>query len=432
MIGVLATGSVLQAEAPPTVWHALGLPQAYSHFRTTIPNRWGNRPGLEPKPPLKKIADPANLQSDVPAIKKAAEIKGQEDLAPQKIKAIKYLAKQGCGCYGGVADALKGALEDCTEEVRYEAALAITQALDSHCEVCNKTCCTKELAAKMYERAYERDETGCFIESSDRVRQALQEAVSICPPDMRDFEPPPPDVGPGPDILPPVDPGSTNRRLPSGPHSAPYNRQVSRSVGSDAVAQAVPMTRQLVTGEVIENKSNGFVRVQFAGDIRPAVGAQVDVYHNYLLGTERGGRLTLATYEGPVAVLAVRASQNARVSKGDLVECEVLVPEQAPTLAPAPMPVAVAMAPAGPGAAPIVSASVVRQQTQTQPRFPVASTNTIEPQNGKPVVKARPTGKFKFAVERDSATTEPAKEETESPAPVVEVSEATSIWKTHR
>lgn len=109
--------------ATPTMWNWLGLPK---QPLSGIVNRNGNFPGSERKPRLKGIAAPENLASKNPAIKKAAEIKAEEDLAKQKIKAIKYLADVGCGgCYEGVAEALSAALDDCTEAVRYEAVKAI-------------------------------------------------------------------------------------------------------------------------------------------------------------------------------------------------------------------------------------------------------------------------------------------------------------------
>jgi len=58
--------------------------------------------------------------------KAAAEIKAEEDAAPQKIKALRYLATIGCaGCYPGVEEGLLAALDDCTESVRYEAVKAL-------------------------------------------------------------------------------------------------------------------------------------------------------------------------------------------------------------------------------------------------------------------------------------------------------------------
>lgn len=130
-----ASTSTAPAAAPPTMWNFLGLPK---NPLDRLRNREGNFPGNERRPPLRPIADPSNLESDVPAIKTAAEIKQQEDLAEQKIKAIKYLAEQGCeGCYEGVGEALAAALDDCTEAVRYEAAkaiLATAQCGDDRCD----------------------------------------------------------------------------------------------------------------------------------------------------------------------------------------------------------------------------------------------------------------------------------------------------------
>jgi hypothetical protein len=122
--------------APQTLWSWLGVPKPPMGG---VINRQGNFPGCEKLPPLKKIADPANLASKNPAIKKAAEIKAEEDLAKQKIKAIKYLAEIGCGgCYPGVAEALAASLDDCTEEVRYEAVKAILST-----SACGQDDCTK-------------------------------------------------------------------------------------------------------------------------------------------------------------------------------------------------------------------------------------------------------------------------------------------------
>ena len=66
-----------------TLWRFLGIPQGMNKIHAQLFNRRGNFPGLEKKPPLKAIADPANLESPVDAIKMAAEVKVQEDLAPQ-------------------------------------------------------------------------------------------------------------------------------------------------------------------------------------------------------------------------------------------------------------------------------------------------------------------------------------------------------------
>lgn len=144
LVGMVVVGAVFfggqdrgQAQqapaAPHTLWHFLGIPQTVHRSYDGLMNRQGEHPGLERKPRLKALADPANLASDNPAIKAAAEIKQQEDLKPQKIKAIKYLAEIACGCYPGVKEALLAALDDCTEDVRYEAAVAFCRAAGNPC-----------------------------------------------------------------------------------------------------------------------------------------------------------------------------------------------------------------------------------------------------------------------------------------------------------
>lgn len=126
------------APAPVTFWNRLGIP---SNPLDAVRNRGGNFPEFERKPRLKTLADPANLASDNAAIKKAAEIKAQEDLAAQKIKAIKYLGEIGCGgCYKGVDKALAEALGDCTEAVRYEAVKAVLAASACGENECIKKC----------------------------------------------------------------------------------------------------------------------------------------------------------------------------------------------------------------------------------------------------------------------------------------------------
>jgi hypothetical protein len=180
-----------QAPAEPrkqaTLWSFLGIPQTYTSVRDNWDNRNGNRPRQERKPNLVRLADPKNLESPNPAIKKAAEIKKEEDLAKQKIKAVKYLTKIGCGCYnrdGSITDALLKALDDCTEDVRYATVKAITEAANGEaCVNCkNKSCCSEELSNKLYEMAYERDDAGCYLEPSERVRQAAAEALRACCP----------------------------------------------------------------------------------------------------------------------------------------------------------------------------------------------------------------------------------------------------------
>ena len=184
-LGIQSAGSVQAAgvPGPATLWQFLGIPQGVNKVYDSVVNRRGGHPGLERKDPLKRIADPANLESEVPAIKAAAEIKADADLAKQKIKAIKYLADVGCGCSSQKADvqeALLAALDDCTEEVRYEAALAFCRASGNPCSSCGASCCGKDVTAKLKDMAVGQDDDGCWNESSSRVRAAAMNALNAC------------------------------------------------------------------------------------------------------------------------------------------------------------------------------------------------------------------------------------------------------------
>ncbi len=193
VLAVAISGSVFgQAAAPPvpapsTLWSFLGIPQGVKKVQGALTNRRGNRPGTEPKDALKALNDPANLESPDAAIKRAAEIKKAEDLKPQKIKAIKYLASIGCGCYdkdGSVTDALVAAAEDCTEDVRLATMQQIHSAATGKCcsncgQVC---CCNDKMLKKLAQIAYERDEFGCYGEPSKRVRCAAATALAACCP----------------------------------------------------------------------------------------------------------------------------------------------------------------------------------------------------------------------------------------------------------
>ena len=180
LVAGIAGLSWAQAPAPQTLWNFLGIPQGAQKLKDATSNRRGNRPQSERVPPPKRIADPANLESKNPAIKTAAQIKAVEDLKAQKIKAVKYVATVGCGCYPGVNDALLAALDDCTEEVRYEAAVALCQVAGNPNNVCGKGCCNAAIMNKLHEMAYGQDEQCCNKEASPRVRAAAANALDAC------------------------------------------------------------------------------------------------------------------------------------------------------------------------------------------------------------------------------------------------------------
>jgi hypothetical protein len=234
---------------PPTttLWNFLGIPQAFNKMRDARVNRNGNRPNAERKPPLKRIGDPANLFSKNPAIKTAAEVKTEEDLAKQKIKAIKYLGTIGCGCYPGVKEALLAALDDCTEAVRLAAANALAEAAGCVCRACNKTCCDLEVRAKLADVAFGMTEDGCPKEASAEVRAAAARALNACggpPPQAEPIQVPEREVPlpldgreiPTPPLPPPVPPQPSVRFM----RPAPKSLSQSTNVGPQIFAHAEP------------------------------------------------------------------------------------------------------------------------------------------------------------------------------------------------
>lgn len=106
---------------------------------------------------------------------------GNERTAQQKIEAIKYLATAGCACHCCVKEALLAALDDRTEEVRYEAAIALCKAAGDPCHRCdNSGCCNAQVMTKLHEIAYAKDAKCCPKESSPRVRAAAENASQVC------------------------------------------------------------------------------------------------------------------------------------------------------------------------------------------------------------------------------------------------------------
>jgi hypothetical protein len=123
----------------------------------------------------------------------AAAIKAKEDEAQAKIAALRYLAEIGCGVcghppYTEVEGAFIAALNDCTEEVRFEALLALRKTTcggDKHhsCSTCGgKACCSAKIQEKVREMAYETDDDGCPKEPSERVRRKARLVLRACGP----------------------------------------------------------------------------------------------------------------------------------------------------------------------------------------------------------------------------------------------------------
>ena len=182
-----SVGCVANPVPIPTFWDKLGIPQATAILRDSTINRSGRFPGLEKKPPLLKIADPANLKPEKPEmIQVAAKIKTEQDQKKQKIKAIKFLADVNCGCYNkddAVAKAFLAALDDCDPDVRTAAIEGLCKAAGScsKCKTgCETTCCTEDIYKKLQDIATGVDAKGCFKEPVKEIRTAAAGLMRAC------------------------------------------------------------------------------------------------------------------------------------------------------------------------------------------------------------------------------------------------------------
>lgn len=176
-----------------TIWHKLGIPQGvgrFKQFRDSRINRDGLSPGKERKPPLLSLTDPKNLEPGAPEmIQAAAKMKMDQDLAPQKIKALRYICSIGCSCYnkqtaGMVEKALMEGMTDCTVSVRKAAIQAVIANNGDGCSCQGQceTCCTQGIRKLLEQIAFKRDDKGCWFEPDEGVRAMAEQALLLCPP----------------------------------------------------------------------------------------------------------------------------------------------------------------------------------------------------------------------------------------------------------
>ncbi len=160
----------------------------------------GKFPGLQPKPPVVPITDPANSSEEAsPAVQAAAKVKAEQDQADQKIQAIRYLASVGCSeCYPEVEESLLAALDDCTESVRYEAIKALRGESKATCSQCcsGGGCCSKKVQDKLSKLVNDYKKDGARVEPSQRIRRQARLILENCVPANITDEPGVPSEGP--------------------------------------------------------------------------------------------------------------------------------------------------------------------------------------------------------------------------------------------
>lgn len=368
--GSSAAFGQLKRPGPPTPWNLFGAPQAGAKARDATTNRRGNRPNTERQPPLKRIGDPSNLNPEVgPGVKQpepikvAAQVKTEQDLKQQKIKGLKFLGTVGCGCYAKKYDiegAFLAGLEDCDEEVRYEAVKAImSAACGDVCKVCNmNNCCTEKIVAKLAEMAYKQDKDGCWVEPSARVRSAAVAALNSCQPHLRPeagrVEPRIEGTGPRPapgavDPAPKPEaggPNGSNRRnaqskaLPASVQQpagmTPWGMQPTARPGQPSAGNSTNRSAKPSTAQASANstKNNGktvvhgsvsnvdsarrLVQVSLKSKQTLPVGTKLRVMHTYLSGKTELTQLEIQESSSGSAIASpLDMTKFAKVSKGD-------------------------------------------------------------------------------------------------------------------
>jgi hypothetical protein len=321
-------------EPPTTLWSFLGIPQAVDRVNAGLLNRGGSHPCLEQKPAVSRLADPANLKSDVPAIKKAAEIKKSEDLKPQKIKAVKYLASIGCGCYdadGSVTEALVAAMGDCTEEVRLETVNAVGRAASGQCCAnCGSTCCcNQKISDTLFQISQGVDDAGCPKEPSMRVRQAAMRALSACCPNRGpasvapDEEPSPAErretgEGSGAPAPPEPTPAAPEPAAPSAEMTGEETTPVAaiRVKSSD---RGEPDASDALAGVIMQiDTGKRLAHVHFENrDLKPEAGETLWIYEDLPTGTRYRGELEVVQgFAGAATVRPIGGTSLAGIRPG--------------------------------------------------------------------------------------------------------------------
>jgi hypothetical protein len=194
-------------------------------------------------------------------------------------------------------------------------------------------------------------------------------------------------------------PGDSSRR---GQEPTPARPQDTQA-GYQGYHPQVATTPVNVCGEVIDTRSlRGFIRLFFYDGYKPPVGTEVEVYHDYVLGTELAGTLVIRDWEGNQAIAAPRAWEEVKVSRGDHVECVMQVPASA--------------APAFPPVPEVQTA--VKQPTPAAPPAPTPAAKPAAPAtNVAATTPAPPARKFIPAkpVENSAATTSVAARPASAP-----------------
>jgi hypothetical protein len=311
---------------------------------------------------------------------------------------------------GAVTQALVAAMDDCTESVRLATIKAISEvACDEKCacDKCGqKSCCSEPILMQLAKLAYERDETGCYVEPSEDVRNAAIAALQCCCPGEGEpiiegeipYEPererergePGPDVPPPPTVPEPpsvTDAGSRpqqfiTQQIPIGQLPAP-----AESSGQMPVARSVPPVLSPVEGHVEHvDVAREQIHLTLHGQASLEVGSDVEVTHEYLLGRRTVATLTVISSSAGTAIARPqRPGLSRRIAVGDAISgwtnSPEAIPQESETIAHIPAETSVAAAP-----------NSIGSHESNPPRANLPSIQATQPPRSSLPVNSQPVG----------------------------------------
>ncbi len=170
---------------PTTIWTFLGVDQLIEHHHQkhdrVMATLGQHFPDLEPKLPVVLNTSLQAVASPSVVVHNAAHVLAAEQQAPQKIKAIKAVAKVGCAGYPQVEEALLAGMDDRNPKVRLATVEAILKTAGDPCEPCDISGnCTPTIRHQLWHMGYGVHPDGCPLEPSAAVRRVARLALDAC------------------------------------------------------------------------------------------------------------------------------------------------------------------------------------------------------------------------------------------------------------
>jgi hypothetical protein len=276
-----ANGTTIVAIAPPagpqcTIWDFLGVKTLCAELGMVANcglNLLGTQfPGLASALPMTSLTNPAAAASSNPAVAAAASAKADENAAPQKVAALRYLGTLGCGgCYPEVEKALLAGLDDCIEVVRFEAASALAETSRNQCRYCTSNrCCSANIRKKLIEIATKTNDNGCYTEPSARVRRMARVALCNCTCDPLDALPQPmPAEGPTSEEVVPPKPDPQVAVIIHDIRTTPQRNETAKGMASTSGSLAKSPTDLATAADLLANSKESVAK-QYDESHKPA------------------------------------------------------------------------------------------------------------------------------------------------------------------